>query len=41
MKPGASYRYCEYAAILVRAVLGNPAVFPESKQFGSESKQAT
>jgi len=41
VKPGANYRYCEYAAILVRAVLGNPAVFPESKNFGSESKKAT
>ena len=41
VKPSGAYRYCEYPAILVRAVLGNPAVFPESKQFGSESKQAT
>jgi len=41
VKPSGVYRYCEYAAILVRAVLGNPAVFPESKNFGSESKKAT
>jgi len=41
VKPVGSYGYCEYAAILVRAVLGNPAVFPESKDFGSESKKAT
>jgi hypothetical protein len=41
VKPGGAYRYCEYAAILVRAVLGNPAVFPESRNFGSESKQTS
>ena len=30
VKPGGSYGYCEYPAILIRAVLGNPSVFPES-----------
>lgn len=29
VKPGAVNGYCEYAAVLVRAVLGNPDVFPE------------
>jgi hypothetical protein len=29
VKPSKRLGYCEYAAILVRAVLGNPKVFPE------------
>jgi len=40
VKPGGAHGYCEYAAILVRAVLGNPAVFPECKNLASESKKA-
>ena len=28
--------YCEYTAILVRAVLGNPKVFPESQRWQSQ-----
>ncbi len=33
VKPGGSYGYCEYPAILVRAVLGNPGVFPEARRI--------
>jgi hypothetical protein len=33
VKPGGAYGYCDYAAILVRAVLGNPGVFPEAQQI--------
>ena len=32
VKPGGAYGYCEYPAILIRAVVGNPAVFPESSR---------
>jgi len=31
VKPGGAGGYCEYAAILARAVLGNPKVFPEAR----------
>jgi hypothetical protein len=31
VKPDGGFKYCEYPAILVRAVLGNPEVFPEAK----------
>ena len=41
VRPGGAYGYCEYAAILVRAVLANPTVFPESMNFRTESKKAT
>lgn len=30
VKPGGVYGYCEYPAILVRTVLGNPSIFPQS-----------
>jgi hypothetical protein len=30
VKPGGAYGYCEYPAILLRTVLGNPAVFPKT-----------
>ena len=33
VKPGGAYGYCDYAAIPVRAVLGNPGVFPEAQQI--------
>ncbi len=33
VQPGGAYGYCEYAAILVRAVLGNLAAFPECRSF--------
>ena len=29
VRPGGAYGYCEYAAILVRTVVSNPAAFPE------------
>jgi hypothetical protein len=29
VKPGGAYGYCEYPAMLVRAVVSNPAAFPE------------
>jgi len=32
VKPGGAYGYCEYPAILIRAIVGNPAVFPESRR---------
>lgn len=35
VKPGGAYGYCEYAAILIRAVVGNPTVFPESSRVTS------
>lgn len=41
VKPGGAYGYCEYAAILVRAVLGNPAVFPECKRIAITSNRST
>jgi hypothetical protein len=31
VKPVGNARYCEYPAILVRVVLGNPDIFPEAK----------
>jgi hypothetical protein len=37
VRPGGAYGYAEYPAILVRVVLGNPAVFPESTEFGSRT----
>jgi hypothetical protein len=33
VKPVGQYRYCEYPAVLVRVVLGNPKVFPEAKKL--------
>ena len=39
VKPGGAYGYCEYPAILVRAVLSNPAVFPECRHLRSDPKQ--
>lgn len=32
VKPGGAYGYCEYPAILIRAIVSNPAVFPESRR---------
>lgn len=31
VRPVGQYRYCEYPAVLVHVVLGNPKVFPEAK----------
>lgn len=33
VKPAGQFRYCEYPAVLVRVVLGNPKVFPEAKNL--------
>ena len=33
VKPVGAYRYCEYPAVLVRVVLGNPKVFPEANHL--------
>lgn len=41
IKPVGAYKYCEYPAILVRTVFGNPAVFPECKSLGSESTEGS
>ncbi|HUZ47039.1 MAG TPA: hypothetical protein VMW54_10425 [Terriglobia bacterium] len=41
VKPDGAYGYCEYAAILVRAVLANPSVFPECRNLAFESKKAS
>jgi hypothetical protein len=30
VKPGGVYQYCEYPAILLRTVLGNPSIFPKN-----------
>lgn len=30
VKPGGAYGYCEYPAILLRTVLGNPEIFPKN-----------
>jgi len=30
LKPGGQFGYCEYPAILLRTVLGNPSIFPKS-----------
>lgn len=35
VKPAGNFRYCEYPAILVRVVLGNPDLFPEAKGLRS------
>jgi hypothetical protein len=35
VKPEGPHGYCEYAAILVRTVLGNPSIFPENQHLGS------
>ena len=37
VEPGGSYGYGEYPAILVRAVLANSSVFPECRNFVSQS----
>jgi hypothetical protein len=31
VKPAANAGYCEYPAILIRTVLSNPKVFPETR----------
>ena len=33
VKPAGVFRYCEYPAILVRVVLGNPGIFPEAGEL--------
>lgn len=33
VKPDGPRGYCEYAAILVRTVVGNPSIFPESQDL--------
>ncbi|MCL5005827.1 MAG: hypothetical protein M1404_04780 [Acidobacteria bacterium] len=38
VKPGGARGYCEYPAILVRAVLGNLAVFPECRIFAPSGR---
>jgi hypothetical protein len=41
VKPIGTAAYCEYAAILVRIVLGNPGIFPEAKNVTATPRDKT
>lgn len=41
VNPWGAYGYCEYPAILIRAVFRNLSVFPECKDLGRESKEGS